>query len=421
MKLHKTVIIENAAIVCCVLSLSLILVTSSSSVKAEDTILALAPSSYTAQNIGQNLTLNITIANVENLWSWKTRITWEQDVLSLVKRPVEGPFMRSAGSTLFLSSPAKNGTITEISDTFTSAVEVSGNGTLATLVFRVDKETFMSPITLDNEVLQAPRLSNGTHPQIAHQMSGATVTLGSDKGIRADAGPDQSVIQGTSTILNGSGTHSNDTNLNFIWRFTDGKSIELYGKVVSYAFLMSGVHLVNLTVSDSEGRMSNDSTMITVVDVTPPIAVISVEGVSSYQHVEAGQSVFFNGTDSYDPLNGTITSYIWYDGEGMTFVDSCFTHTYTIQGTYNVTLTVADDGGNKNTAYVVITVVNPANPLSLFSLVGLVLVAVTTLTIVGLPFWIGRAWHERQSWRAKKVKSIDRFSIASSLIGLCEK
>jgi chitodextrinase len=382
-------------IACCVISLSLISLFAVVWVKAQGTIIGLAPASYTAQEIGEEFSINITITNVQNLWSWKAGLTWDPNVLSLVGQPAEGSFLKSVGQTLFVAEPTKNGTIREtLQCQLYSDTGASGNGTLATLMFRINNETFLSPITLDNEVLLGPS-SGGTHPNIEHEVENATVTLGA-QGIRAIAGGDQTVNQGTSVTLNASKTMSQgEQNLTFTWTFFDRKPLTLMGMIVTYVFNIPGVYPVKLTVSDPEGRTSTDSITITVRDITPPVAVIALEGLSSNHETEVGQPILFNGTLSYDPENGTITSYVWSLGNGMTYFDSSFSYAYAQPGTYNVSLTVTEEWGNNNTSTVSITVLKANRPLSLFSDVGGILIAITVMVLIALPFWIDRARHRK--------------------------
>lgn len=374
-------------IACCVILILSLSVSNVMYVKAQGTVIALSPAIYTAQNIGETFSINITITNVQDLWSWKVSITWEPDVLSLVSGPSEGPFLKSVGATLFYFTTPKNGSIDEIRSTLWSNTGASGNGTLATLVFRINKETFLSPITLSDEVLLAPS-TGGTHSKIDHEVQSATVTLGT--GIRANAGGNQTVNEDTPVTLNASGTLPQEQNLTFTWTFVDREPVKLIGMIVTHTFTIPGVHPVNLTVSDPERRTSTDSIMIIVRDITPPVAVIILEGLSPNQEIKVGRSIVFNGTSSYDPKNGTITSYSWNLGDGMTYFGPSLSHAFASPGTYNVNLTVTENGGNNDTTAVAITVVKDNYPLSVFSDTGGILIAVTAIVLISLPFWIDR-------------------------------
>lgn len=54
------------------------------------------------------------------------------------------------------------------------------------------------------------------------------------------------------------------------------------------------------------------------------------------------KGITFNGTASFD-LDGTITSYVWNFGDGITGTGVTPTHIYSANGTYTVTLTVTDN------------------------------------------------------------------------------
>ncbi len=74
---------------------------------------------------------------------------------------------------------------------------------------------------------------------------------------------------------------------------------------------------------------------------TPPVA----DAGGPYS-AEAGQTVTFDGSNSYDPdLDGSIVSYEWNFGDGSSGTGAAPMHSYTGAGTYNVILTVTDDKG----------------------------------------------------------------------------
>jgi hypothetical protein len=386
---------------CAIILFSFIPLFTVACVKAQGTttIVALAPSSYTAQKIGEEFAVNITVTNVQSLWSWNVGLTWDPNVLSLVSQPIEGSFLKKAGLTIFIAEPTKNGEIRETLQCYlySNNIGASGSGILASLVFRIDKESYQSPITLDNSVLLAPSTGE-IHSSIDHQVDNATVTLGAH-GFRAIAGGDQTVNQSEPVTLNASGTLSSEQNLTFTWTFVDRKPVTLNGIVVSYVFNIPGVYPVKLTVTDLEGRTSTDPINITVRDITPPVAVITLENVSPNQKIEVGQPVLFNGTRSYDPKNGTITEYFWNFGDGMNDTDPSISHTYGSPGTYNVNLTVTEDNAYadiSNSITTTIVVVKANHPLSLFSYVGVLLIILTTIVFITLPFWVGRVRRRKQ-------------------------
>ncbi|MCK4733587.1 MAG: PKD domain-containing protein, partial [Methanophagales archaeon] len=78
-----------------------------------------------------------------------------------------------------------------------------------------------------------------------------------------------------------------------------------------------------------------------------------------------GVSILFKGSGSYDP-DGTIVSYLWAFGDGKNATEVNPTHTYTQNGTYNVTLTVTDNEAatNANTTTAAIADTEPAADFS---------------------------------------------------------
>ena len=71
----------------------------------------------------------------------------------------------------------------------------------------------------------------------------------------------------------------------------------------------------------------------------------------------AGDPVLFNGTFSSD-FDGYVASYAWdFDADGtVDSTDSVAEHTFASPGTYEVSLTVIDNGGNRDTIAILIDV-----------------------------------------------------------------
>ena len=71
----------------------------------------------------------------------------------------------------------------------------------------------------------------------------------------------------------------------------------------------------------------------------PPVAVANGPYTGT-----VGVPVSFTSAGSNDP-DGTIAAYLWDFGDGGTSIEPNPTHTYTVAGTYTVSLTVTDDQG----------------------------------------------------------------------------
>jgi len=380
--------------VCCIFSVVALTLFGAFPAKAQTTttMIELDPSNYVAHSLGENVTISITVTNVTNLWSWCVGISWDPNVLNLTACN-QGPFLKAVGSTFWLPVLAANGTIKEMSSTLLSLSSANGTGVLATLTFTIMKETVESPIRLFNTTLLAPNTSiYGSNPIIDHQVQNATVTLRLGNAPVANAGQDQTVNQGTQVALNGSQTSSSDPNATYTWSFKDGALITLEGKIANYTFNTPGTYDITLFVQDSYGN-STDTTKVTVIDTTPPVAKISIQDYVPGQEITVGQRVTFDGSGSTD-LYSNIQYYSWDMGDGSPQIDGNPTpHYYSNPGTYNVTLTIIDAAGNNATATFTISVA-PSNKNTSSTSLNLptyllgILSIVTILALGGSVFWL---------------------------------
>ncbi len=150
-----------------------------SSAKAQETpTISIDPPTYEVaeSEIGETFTINITLNDVTNLWSWKVRVDWNPEILNFTET-AEGPFMNNTDDTLFLWAnnwtAIEEGYIPEISCTLQSSVSVNGSGVLATVTFK-SLSPGTSNITLTETVLKEP----GTgHPEIPHNVNNGEVIV----------------------------------------------------------------------------------------------------------------------------------------------------------------------------------------------------------------------------------------------------
>ena len=143
--------------------------------------------------------------------------------------------------------------------------------------------------------------------------------------------------------------------LSYTWSFTDGTLKTLTGQTATYAFTTPGIYTVTLTVQDSNGSGA-DTVTITVQSSTPPVAKIKIEGLASGESATVGQSLIFNGSESYESNGGAIKKYLWDMGDdtiATTSMNPIKTYSFppsAIDRTYNVTLTVFDATDINSTA-----------------------------------------------------------------------
>ena len=119
----------------------------------------------------------------------------------------------------------------------------------------------------------------------------------------ADAGPDQIIDQGTTWTFDGSGSYDNLVFLNYTWTFmySDDEEV-LFGYLPSFTFNTPGDFSIKLNVSDEAGNWNEDSMIMSVRDVTPPVSEAGED-----QTVTVGSIVVLNGSLSND--NNAIKKY----------------------------------------------------------------------------------------------------------------
>ena len=402
----KLILNRNLLAIWCIFSVAALTFFAASPVKGQTgtTIIGFDPANYAAQSVGESFKINLTIANVMNLWEWWVGISWNPNILNLTACN-QGPFLTSIGNTFWTpisQSTIANGTISPACTSETSPqIGASGNGTLATLTFTILKQTIGTQITLFNTSILGPEMgSNYYHPSIDHQDQNATVTLiihNNTTTIVADAGQPQTVNQGTQVVLNGSQTSSSDPNeTTYTWTFTDGTLKTLQGQVVNYTFNTPGTYNVTLSVQDPYGN-SSDWTEVTVRDTTLPVARISIQDYIPGQDITAGESITFD-SQSTDPYSN-IVSYTWDMGDGSPTIGGdigsapSVLHSYSNPGKYNVTLTVTDAAGmNATTTFAVSVDPSPktisATSLNLPTYLLGILCLITILALGGSAFWL---------------------------------
>ena len=166
----------------------------------------------------------------------------------------------------------------------------------------------------------------------------------------ASAGPDQTVDEDTLVTFDGSASTDNVGITSYTWAFMDAGMLQtLDGMNPTYTFQTPGMYTVTLNVTDAEGNYAADTVIITVLDITMPVADAGADRI-----VSEDTSLTFDGSASTD--NVGIVSYEWDFGDGTTGTEKTPTHTYTDLGNFTVTLTVKDAAGNIGTDTVTITV-----------------------------------------------------------------
>jgi len=130
----------------------------------------------------------------------------------------------------------------------------------------------------------------------------------------------------------------------YSWNFGDGGTAGT--KIASHQYRKAGIYSVRLTVITATGESASRSLSLEVGAGALPVASF----VFSPSEPEPGADVIFNGSASSATPPRRIVKYEWVFGNGNKASGMIATTRFTTAGTYNVTLTVTDDAGNKNTA-----------------------------------------------------------------------
>lgn len=127
-------------------------------------------------------------------------------------------------------------------------------------------------------------------------------------------------------------TDGDGTIVSYSWDFGDGQTAT--GIAPSHVYTAGGPYLVQLTVVDDLGAPA--MTTQTVNTNAPPTAAFTANCTLLTCSLDAASST--------DP-DGTIADFAWTFGDATTGTGVTQSHTFTLAGTYPITLTVTDDDG----------------------------------------------------------------------------
>ncbi|MCP3866782.1 MAG: PKD domain-containing protein [Gammaproteobacteria bacterium] len=150
---------------------------------------------------------------------------------------------------------------------------------------------------------------------------------------------------GSSPFRVGATVHSGDIELSH-FETPDTRSSAGQPTVTYYE---SGQYDINLRVTDGVDQQDTDTTTVSLIAGTPPVADPGGPYLLTEASASCGQwTVALDGTGSSD--NAGIYSYAWDFGDGNSATGANPTHTYATAGTYTVSLTVTDNALQTHTA-----------------------------------------------------------------------
>lgn len=170
-----------------------------------------------------------------------------------------------------------------------------------------------------------------------------TVTVRDIEPPVADAGDD--IVVDDRQLANFDGTNSSDNFeiVRMVWEFyLDEDPVNLTGRAPKYTFPAPGVYDVTLTVFDGDGQFDTDMMVVTVLDVTPPIA-----DAGEVREFNEDVEVTMDASLSWDDVG--IVAYHWEVTYGLATVfegtDKKERYNFAEPGLYEITLTVTDGVG----------------------------------------------------------------------------
>ena len=139
--------------------------------------------------------------------------------------------------------------------------------------------------------------------------------------------------------------------VSYAWAFGDGET-STQGPTTTHTYAAPGTYKVTLAVSDSMGRTSTFSRLITIEAAEIPNAAPTAAFSTSVDGLVAS----VDGSTSTDS-DGAVTGYSWNWGDGTPATSGrTASHTYGAAGDYTVTLTVTDNRGGTATTSQDVTV-----------------------------------------------------------------
>lgn len=161
---------------------------------------------------------------------------------------------------------------------------------------------------------------------------------------------------GTAPLLVNFSSTSSGTINSYMWDFGDGSSST--ARSPSHSYNAVGVYTVALTVNGPSGSNTQRKSGY-IAAYAPAVASFGADKTSGI----APLTINFSSMSS-----GTIAAYAWNFGDGTTSTLPNPSHAYASQGTYTVSLTVADTNNAKNTQtrtnYIAVL---PSSPIAKFT------------------------------------------------------
>jgi len=254
---------------------------------------------------GNTFNVNVTVANVTDLYSYDVNLTWpgtkSYPIFVSVPGAVSGGFLAQGAAEHFVySASSYDGYVRITSTRMNSLNGVNGSGTLATITLQVN-DTMTGNCTL---LISYSLLKNSTGGTIATTlMSGSFYT---DRPVAYFNYTHNAVANATDVIFDASASYDPDNMTapnqgiaNYTWDFGDSTPKNYSGPIVAHRYVYPGLYNVNLTVADYMNLTW--SINYTVLVGGPDVAVTGIE--INYLQFNATTGMY----ETVDSLNMSVT------------------------------------------------------------------------------------------------------------------
>ncbi len=177
----------------------------------------------------------------------------------------------------------------------------------------------------------------------------------------AQAEPDIAFVNEEITFR-GTGTDDDGVIIVYEWDFDGNGEYDWYSNttgITKHSYNKSGDYTAIFRITDDAYDFDTDSVSVIIQSKAnnPPVAIIShPENGATY---ETNEQIQFNGSESYDPEQESLI-YSWDFGDGMASSEPNPTHSYSVNGTYTIVLSV-NDGINDATDSISIDIIEFEN------------------------------------------------------------
>jgi uncharacterized repeat protein (TIGR01451 family) len=158
----------------------------------------------------------------------------------------------------------------------------------------------------------------------------------------AVVGEGYSGITAVPVAFDGTGSSDADGTIeSYEWDFGDDSPLGS-GATPSYTYAAEGTYIVTLTVIDDSGASDSEPTHARIGGSSGSGGLPPSANAGGPYSGNPGVAVSFDGTGSTDP-GGSIVSYAWNFGDGLSGSGETVSHEYSEAGVYFVVLAVTDD------------------------------------------------------------------------------